>query len=175
MHSPLFGPIIQHAFVVRDMDAALAYWINVMGVGPFYRVDNATYKSGLYRNEPASPKYAVAIAYWGDSQIELVMPTSDSPNIYNEFLDDGHDGLLHHMCVTVENMDDFRRSIDGRNFETLAELALEPEGHVLYLRGEGQRWPLIEVGDFPPAIYALFEQVKSASKEWDGQDPIRDI
>lgn len=175
MSSSIFGPVIQHAFVVRDMDAALAYWTEVMGVGPFYRVDNATYREALYRNAPASPKYSIALAYWGETQIELVEPTSDNPSIYKEFLDEGLEGLLHHMCVTVENMDDFRRSIDDSKFETLAELALEPEGHVLYLRGAGQRWPLIEVGDFPPAIYALFERVKTASEGWDGQDPIRSI
>jgi methylmalonyl-CoA/ethylmalonyl-CoA epimerase len=175
MPSPVFGPVIQNAFVVRDMDAALAYWIEVMGVGPFYRIDNATYREALYRNAPASPKYSVAIAYWGDTQIELVAPTSDNPSIYKEFLDEGHDGLLHHMCVTVENMDDFRHSIEGSGFETLAELALEPEGHVLYLRGAGQRWPLIEVGEFPPAIFDLFKRVKSASEQWNGQDPIRTI
>jgi methylmalonyl-CoA/ethylmalonyl-CoA epimerase len=175
MEKTVFGPVIQHAFVVPDMDAALAYWIDVMGVGPFYRVDDATYKSALYRNAPSSPKYAVAIAYWGDSQIELVSPTSDSPSIYKEFLDDGHDGLLHHMCVTVENMADFKHGLDSSKFETLAELALEPEGHVLYLRGEGQRWPLIEVGQFPTVIFDLFDQVKSASLGWDGSDPIRAI
>ena len=60
-------------------------------------------------------------------------------------------------------------------FETLAELTLEPAGHVLYLRGAGQRWPLIEVGEFPPAIYELFDMVKSASEGWDGKDPIRSI
>lgn len=175
MSSSVFGPVIQHAFVVRDMDAALSYWVDVMGVGPFFRAEKATYRKALYLDAPATPDYSVAIAYWGDCQIELVAPTSDSPSIYNEFLDEGHDGLLHHMCVTVENMDDFRRSIDSRKFEILAELAMEPEGHVLYLRGVGQRWPLIEVGEFPPAIYNLFGRVKTASEAWDGRDPIRTI
>ena len=175
MHSSVLGPVIQHAFVVRDMNAALAYWVKVMGVGPFYRIDNATYKQALYRNAPATPEYSVALAYWGENQIELVAPTSDKPSIYKEFLDEGHEGLLHHMCVTVENMDEFRLSIDASKFETLAELSLDPEGHVLYLRGAGQRWPLIEVGEFPPAIYKLFKRVKSASEGWDGRDPIRTI
>lgn len=137
MHASIFGPVIQHAFAVRDMNAALAYW--------------------------------------GENQIELVTPTSDKPSIYKEFLDEGHEGLLHHMCVTVANMNEFRLSIDASKFETLAELALEPEGHVLYLRGAGQRWPLIEVGEFPPAIFELFKRVKSASEGWDGRDPIRTI
>jgi methylmalonyl-CoA/ethylmalonyl-CoA epimerase len=169
----VFGPVIQHAFVVRDMDAALTYWTEIMGVGPFFRIDEATYKSALYRNAPSSPKYAVALAYWGDTQIELVSPTGDEPSIYKEFLDEGHDGLLHHMCVTVGDMDNFRSSIEGQGFETLAALVLEPEGEVLYLRGAGQNWPLIEVGQFPQAIYDVFERVRSASQDWDGKDPIR--
>ena len=173
MNTNLFGPAIQHAFVVRDMDAALDYWTNIMGVGPFFRVDEASYKSGLYRNAPASPKYAVALAYWGDVQIELIMPTDDQPNIYNEFLDAGFDGLLQHICVTVDSMDDFRRAIDGKGFEILAELALDPEGEVLYLRGDGQDWPLIEVGHFPQGLYDVFDMVKQASIDWDGQDPVR--
>jgi methylmalonyl-CoA/ethylmalonyl-CoA epimerase len=173
MSSTIFGPVIQHAFVVRDMDAALKYWVEVMGVGPFYRVDKARYREALYRNEPSLPQYSVAIAYWGESQIELVAPTSDTPSIYNEFLEDGHDGLLHHMCVTVENMADFRRSIDAANFETLAEIALMPEGHILYLRGRGQSWPLIEVGEFSSSLYEFFAQVKTASGGWDGRDPVR--
>jgi hypothetical protein len=175
MHSSVFGPVIQHAFVVREMDAALAYWIEVMGVGPFYQINNATYKAALYRDTPATPGYSVALAYWDDNQIELVTPTSDDPSIYNEFLEDGHDGLLHHMCVTVKDMNEFRSNIDTTKFDTLAELTLEPAGHVLYLRGAGQRWPLIEVGEFPPAIYELFDMVKSASEGWDGKDPIRSI
>ena len=117
MHSSAFGPVIQHAFVVRDMDAALTYWIEVMGVGPFYQINNATYKAALYRDTPATPGYSVALAYWDDNQIELVTPTSDNPSIYKEFLDDGHDGLLHHMCVTVKDMNEFRNGIDATKFE----------------------------------------------------------
>ena len=33
---PHFGPIVQNAFVVRDLDAAVAYWSGKIGVGPFY-------------------------------------------------------------------------------------------------------------------------------------------
>jgi len=175
MHASVFGPIIQHAFVVRDMKAALSYWINVMGVGPFFQINKATYKKALYRNASATPEYSVALAYWGETQIELVTPTSDEPSIYNDFLDEGHDGLLHHICVTVEDMADFQSTLDINKFEILAQLELDPKGHVLYLRGRGQPWPLIEVGDFPTAIFELFKRVKSASKNWDGIDPIRKI
>ena len=91
MHSSVFGPVIQHAFVVREMDAALAYWIEVMGVGPFYQINNATYKAALYRDTPATPGYSVALAYWDDNQIELVTPTSDDPSICLLYTSDAAD------------------------------------------------------------------------------------
>jgi hypothetical protein len=31
-----FGPIRQNGYVVRDIDAALRHWTEVLGVGPFY-------------------------------------------------------------------------------------------------------------------------------------------
>jgi hypothetical protein len=54
-----------------------------------------------------------------------------------------------------------------------SDLSLESAGHFLYLRGAGQRWPLIEVDQFPPAIYELLDRIKSASEGWDHRDPIR--
>jgi hypothetical protein len=38
--SRLFGPATQNGLVVRDLDAALAYWTGKLGVGPFFRVDH---------------------------------------------------------------------------------------------------------------------------------------
>ena len=146
-----------------------------MSVRPLYQINNATYKEGLYRNASAKPKYSVALGYSGDNQTQLVARTSDDPHIYKDFLDDDHDGLMNQMCLTVENMDEFRRSLDTTKFETLAQLALEPAGHVLHLRGAGQQCPLIEVGGFPPAIYQLFDRIKSAAERWDGRDLIRSI
>jgi len=72
-------------------------------------------------------------------------------------------------------MDAFRSRIEGRGFEALAALKLEPKGEVLYLRGKGQKWPLIEVGQFPKTIYDFFDLAKSASVNWDGSDPVRSL
>ena len=34
--TPRFGPVVQNAFVVRDLEAAVNYWSSTVGVGPFY-------------------------------------------------------------------------------------------------------------------------------------------
>ncbi len=31
-----FGEIRQIAFVVKDIDAAMVYWFEVLGIGPFF-------------------------------------------------------------------------------------------------------------------------------------------
>ena len=101
------------------------------GCGTFFYINKATYKTALYRNAHAIPEYSVALAYWGENQIELVTPTSAEPSIYNDFLDEGHDGLLHYMSVTVENMTEFQSTLDMNKFEILAELELNLRGHVI--------------------------------------------
>jgi len=37
-----FGAIRQIAFIVRDLDAALRYWTETLGVGPFFVLRRTT-------------------------------------------------------------------------------------------------------------------------------------
>jgi hypothetical protein len=34
--SRIFGKVCQNGYVVRDIEAAMAHWTQVLGVGPFY-------------------------------------------------------------------------------------------------------------------------------------------
>ena len=36
--SRIFGAVCQNGYVVRDIDAAMKHWIEVMGVGPWYYI-----------------------------------------------------------------------------------------------------------------------------------------
>ena len=37
--SRIFGAVRQNGYVVRDIQAAMKHWIEVMGVGPWYYMD----------------------------------------------------------------------------------------------------------------------------------------
>ena len=37
--SRFFGKVCQNGYVVRDIEAALKHWTEVLGVGPFYYID----------------------------------------------------------------------------------------------------------------------------------------
>jgi len=167
------GPALQFAFVVDDLDSALRFWVQSMGVGPFFHIEKASYRELRYRGQITRPDYAVALAYWGDTQIELVTQRCETPSIYREFLDEGRSGQLHHICVSTDDMDRFQDEAPGRGLEELAHLSMEPSGRVAYFRSGHARWPLTEVGEFPARILELFDTVRRASVDWDGQNPIR--
>lgn len=167
------GPPLQFAFVVDDLDAALHFWVHSMGVGPFFHIGHARYRELRYRGQVTTPDYAVALAYWGETQIELITQHCSTPSIYREFLDEGRSGQLHHICVSTTDMNRFQREAERRNLEQLAHLSMEPSGRVAYFRSRFQRWPLTEVGEFPARIFDLFAMVREAASSWDGSNPVR--
>ena len=77
------GPCEQFAYVPSDFDAALKYWTETMGVGPFFLFENITLENMRYRGEPTDARFSVAMAYWNDIQIELFRPENDAPAHYN--------------------------------------------------------------------------------------------
>ena len=38
--SRIFGKVCQNGYVVRDITAAMDHWINVMGVGPWFYIED---------------------------------------------------------------------------------------------------------------------------------------
>ena len=38
--SRIFGNVCQNGYVVRDIEAAMTHWIDVMGVGPWFYIED---------------------------------------------------------------------------------------------------------------------------------------
>lgn len=93
--SRLFGPIRQNGYVVRDIRAAMDHWVNVVGVGPWFFVEQVKTDYFRHRGVDQPLTMSIALANSGDLQIELIQQTNDAPSLYKEFLDAGHEGLQH--------------------------------------------------------------------------------
>ena len=68
------GPVGQLAYLPSDFDATLKYWTQTMGVGPFFLMENIQLTDCKYKGVPTDAMFSIAIAYWGDVQIELIRP-----------------------------------------------------------------------------------------------------
>jgi len=94
--SRIFGEIRQIAFVVNDIDAAIAYWTKTLGIGPFYVKREIEFIDYIYRGKTCqSPTVSIALSNSGDLQIELIQQHDDKPSIYQDFLIQGREGLQH--------------------------------------------------------------------------------
>ena len=67
MTQPLYT-VRQLAYVVRDMDAALKYWIEVLKVGPFFMLEHARLENQKFFGKPAETDVSIAL-YAGSALI----------------------------------------------------------------------------------------------------------
>ncbi|MEQ1489952.1 MAG: VOC family protein, partial [Terricaulis sp.] len=100
--SRVFGKVCQNGYVVRDIDAAMKHWIDVMGVGPWFYIEDVKTDWFKHRGVDSDVKMSIALANSGDLQIELIQQRNDAPSMYKEFLDAGHEGLQHMSYWTLD-------------------------------------------------------------------------
>jgi hypothetical protein len=93
--SRLFGPVRQNGYVVRDIEAAMKHWIEVLQVGPWFYIDRVQTDWFRHRGQDSTVELSIALANSGDLQIELIQQRNDAPSMYKEFLDSGREGLQH--------------------------------------------------------------------------------
>lgn len=171
--SRFFGNVRQNGYVVRDIDAALKHWTEVLGVGPFYYIDSVPVDHFTYRGVPSDVELSIALGNSGDLQIELIQQRNDAPSMYKEFLDAGHEGLQHMAYWTQTYQEDYDR-LTGQGYKVGQEGQIGGEqGRFVYFDTEAHGGTVIELSDISGAKGSFFEHIRKAADGWDGGKPIR--
>jgi hypothetical protein len=171
--SRIFGKVCQNGYVVRDIEAAMKYWTDVLGVGPFYYIARVRMDWFRYRGEPSEVDMSIALANSGDLQIELIQQRNDAPSMARDFLDAGHEGLQHMSYWTTDYQADFDRLV-GLGFKIGQEGQIGgPDGRFVYFDTETHPGTVIELSDISGSKGAFFARVRDAAVNWDGTRPIR--
>ena len=164
------GDVMQLAFVPDDFDAAIKHWTETMGVGPFYLVENIHLDGMKYKGEPTDAVFTLALAYWGDIQIELIKPENDAPSIYSgEYA--ATEGL-HHVCMLVDDIAEARRVCARQGAEVVIEGKFGTS-EVIYVdpgKGTGHLVEILQQATDGPDLFGI---IKAASVDWDGGEPVR--
>ena len=161
------GPIVQLAFVPEDFDAAIDYWTSTMGVGPFFWIESAGLENQRFNGQPSDVDFGLALAYWGDVQIELIKQHNDSSSIYKTapYTSSG----LHHVCLMADDIIAAKKIALEAGGEVVFEADVPGGGGVFYADMGGQEG-LIEVLQAAPGSGGLFDMIKQAAKDWNGQE-----
>ncbi|MBO6638207.1 MAG: VOC family protein [Roseitalea sp.] len=170
-----FGEVRQLGYVVRDIEAAMAFWRNVMKVGPFFHFAKAPVGDFKYRGEPTDAQVSVALANCGALQIELIQPLDDHPTPYRDFLKKGQEGM-HHVAFWSETFAQDLERAEAAGFElVLSGYAVQKDGLFAYFDDSASPHPgaMVELSALTGAKKETFELVKNVSLAWNGTDPIR--
>lgn len=95
------GPIDQLAYVVADLDKAVAFWEKSVGVGPWMLFRDVVL-DGVFEGREIRVGMDVALSARGVTQIELIMPRGEGPSPY---MKDGKPLVgMHHIAWIVDDV-----------------------------------------------------------------------
>lgn len=170
-----FGPIRQLGYVVRDIEASMRYWTDLLGVGPFFYYDRAPLRDCRYLGAPCDAHISAALGQSGPLQIELLQPRDDTPSPYLDFLRSGREGVQHVAFWTEDFEADLASAIKEGFEPVLTGFTIEPAGRIVYFSDRSDPHPgvMVELSSLSPGKRKAFDAVAAASVGWDGSDPIR--
>lgn len=165
------GTIRQMAYVVKDMDTALDYWIDTLKAGPFFKMEHVNLENQKYYGEPTNADISVALGNSGDLQIELIVQHNDAKSVYRDFLEAGRVGV-HHIALMPEDYTSTCEKYRSSGHKPAFELSLGG-APVVYFDALETIGHYIELWDNSDVFKEMFLIVEDAAKGWDGKDPIR--
>ena len=109
----LGGGLQQVAVVVKDLTAGMEFFNRTMGVARFYVIEDFGLhaRDKTFRGRPAEQNFKLALAYSGDTQIELIQHLSGD-TCYKEHLERRGEGL-HHLGFFLYDLEAYQRALDS--------------------------------------------------------------
>ncbi len=98
------------AIAVPDLDAALGFWRDALGL----KLDHV--------EDVPSQKAAVAFLPVGDTEIELVKPTAEDTGVAKFIAEKG--GGMHHLCFEVDDIDGMLAALKLKGVRLINETPL---------------------------------------------------
>ena len=165
---PMQHKIIQNAYVVNDVDEAVARCHQLWGLGPFFVRRNFVLEDVTYRGAPSALEISVAYVQSGDIMVELVTQLNDAPSAFRDVFAPGQEGF-HHVAVEMDDHDRQVAHYRDLGFEVVTELST-PEGRgASYIDTRVALGHMVEVYKVNESLRDLYARVKQASEDWNGE------
>jgi hypothetical protein len=168
------GQKMQLGFVVRDMDAALRSWSDDLNVGPFVMFEESLGdRKFIHRGRESDVRFAIAFGYIGDVQVEVISPTNSAPSPYQEFFEQGREGL-HHLAFWPKNYEAACAELERAGFDEVCRIVTgDGIKNVSYYASPSYLGLMLEVVPMTDARATYFGAIKALADAWDGTRPLR--
>ncbi len=168
------GHPFQYAWHVPDLETAIDYWANIVGVGPFFinEVDSNTMEGFTYRGGDGNLQMRIAWAQGKEGQIELIEVTSKDPNVYHDLVDP-EKSALHHIGIWSDDYQKDKALLISQGFEVVMDMGVNT--NICYFDTSAQNGSMLELIERNEGIVGLFDMIRQAAESWDGTKPARTI
>jgi hypothetical protein len=160
--------VFQNAFIVNDIEAAVARWVRTMGVGPWVMLENISMANAFYKGQPTTMKLHAALAASGGIQMELIQPLHDHPSVYRDYFPTGKEGF-HHIGVLT---DDVQRDVEmyrALGHEVIASGGNPDSTHIAYVDTWNTGHCIVELIHADDAYLKMSRMLEDAARTWDGK------
>jgi hypothetical protein len=164
--------VVQMAYVVPDVRAAIASWTADLGAGPFFLLEHFTGVGAVYRGEPSDAAVAIAMGFAGHVQIELIQPLDDRPSVYRETVQQRGYGF-HHVGLATDDLAAAVATREAAGATVAFRAGVPTGGTVVYLDGGPGLPGFVELIEGTTGMDDMFTRYWQASVDWDGNDPVR--
>jgi len=165
------GAVMQVAYTVADLNAALAHWVRAMRVGPFFVFDDLAIEDERYYGAPSDVKLSIALAYSGSLCIELVQQRNDVPSVFHDAIRARGYGF-HHWALSTDDLDADVARYGAFGARTAFSGRVAIGGRFAYLDTTEQLGGMVELIEIDGKVEELFANLKSVAEAWDGRDPV---
>jgi hypothetical protein len=164
--------IIQMAYVVPDLKAAIAQWSQTLRVGPWFVLEHFTGDTPVYRGQPSRAEVTLAMGFAGHMNIELIQTKNDAPSVYREVTEKRGYGF-HHWGVATWDFDAAIAKYEKAGYALGFVAAVPSGGRVAYMDTTAVLPGFTELIELGGAFEEVFGRFYRESLAWDGKDPIR--
>jgi Glyoxalase/Bleomycin resistance protein/Dioxygenase superfamily len=170
---PLNG-IIQIAFIVEDIQAAMPIYQKRLNIGPWYLFEHFAFKYLKYRGEESKLDITLALGNSGHMMFELIQQNDDLPSVYKD-VQKARGWGFHHFAVAAkpDEYDSVVKEYQAQGYGLALDGAVAVGARAAYLDTLSDLPGMIEVIEVTPAVEGLFTHIHQASVGWDGTDPVR--
>ena len=170
---PLNG-IIQIAFVVEDIRAAMPHYAERLNIGPWFHFPHFAFDWIKYRGAPSDLDIDLSLGFSGGMMFELIEQNNDVPSVYRDVVAQRGYGF-HHWAISCmpDHYDGVMQDYIARGYDIALEGAVAVGARAAYVDTSADLGGMIELIEMTPEVEGLFSMIHAAHRDWDGRELVR--
>ncbi len=164
------GRVRQFGFIVPDLDAELARWVD-LGVAPWMVVRELRMERCCYRGDLSEPVISIAMSNSGDMQIELIQQHDETPSIYREFMT-ATGGGFNQIAYWVEDVNAVRAAAVAIGWSEVWRGDDSGPVQFCYLENPDSPVPIVELSELNDATLAANNMIRDVAAAWKPGQPV---